>query len=433
MYETIARLFGRFISCYVCTIIITGKLLNKNEYFNIRNLIIILCAIPVLRLSSDFMMAYKIICVILVYTIIINMIYKKGFLMSLIVCIFAYSIGFLCDAINAFIYLKLFKININYIQENLYLKYIMHVTFFLIALTASLFINPKSLFSEIEDMILKKDLKSVFKYIVFFISFMSILGYISYVQPYLSLQHILSVMALAIFIIINITYFRQIKISTKSKYDYDNIYDYTNEVEKMAKKLTRQEHEYKNRLIGIQALIENNQYDEAVEFIRNILNYKNEENICMMANYDRIYDAVLKKILINKTCEAVNEGILVYTDIRGQIDEMSISKLELNDVISILIDNAIEASRAAKEKTINIMIDNEFDEISIIIANTYPESYVEIALFKEGSSAKGKYRGNGLSIIRWIEENNNNISIDTTITEELFIQEIHIRKAKETV
>jgi len=60
-----------------------------------------------------------------------------------------------------------------------------------------------------------------------------------------------------LFIIMNITYFIQIKILTKSKYDYDSIYNYTSEVEKFAKQLTSHEHEYKNRLIGIQALIEN--------------------------------------------------------------------------------------------------------------------------------------------------------------------------------
>lgn len=433
MYEAIARLIGSFITCYSCTVLITSKLLNKNEYFKIINLIIIICVIPVLKAVGSLMMAYKIICVIGIYTIVIKLIYKKGFLLSLILCIFAYSIGFLCDAINSLIYLKIFRIDVAYIQEHLFLTYIMHFTFFIISLIISMFIKTESFFNEIEDMILKKDLNSVFNYIIFFITFMSVLGYIVSVQPYLSLQHILSVAALAIFIVMNITYFRQIKISTKSKYDYDNIYDYTNEMEKMAKQLIKQEHEYKNRLLGIEALIENEQYADAIDFIQNILNYKSADNILMMANYDKIHDAVLKKILINKTCEAVNEGIVVYTDIRSEVDDIAVSKLELNDVISIIMDNAIEASKDARENTINIMIDEESDGISIIIANTYPDRYVDIELYKEGNSAKGKYRGSGLSILKQIEENNSQLTIDTAVTDELFIQEIHICKAKETI
>lgn len=267
MDTIIAGAAGSFISCYICTILIAGRLLNGQEYFKIKNYVIILAAVPFLRITGNFNMIYKIVCVISIYTIIIKLIYKRGTIISFIVCIFVYSIGLICDVINSLLYLTIFNINIDYIQQHFYLIYIMHFTFFIIALTVSLLIRPKNFFNEIEDFILRKNLSSVIQYIVFFILFTSLLGYIISVQPYLSKQHVVSVILLILFIIMNVTYFAQIKISTKSKYDYDNIYNYTNEVEKFAKQLTKQEHEYKNRLIGIQALVENNQYDEAVEFI----------------------------------------------------------------------------------------------------------------------------------------------------------------------
>ena len=433
MGQIIAGAVGSFISCYICTVLIAGRLLNRQEYFKLKNFIIILAAIPFLRIAGSFNMIYKIVFVISIYTIIIKLIYKRGAIISFIVCIFSYSIGMLCDVLNSLLYLTIFSIDISYIQQHLHLIYIMHFTFFIIALAVSLLIKDKNFFNEIEDFILKKNLFSVIQYIVFFTLFTSLLGYIVSVQPYLSRQHIVSVILLIMFIIMNITYFIQIKISTKSKYDYYNIYNYTSEVEKFAKQLASQEHDYKNRLIGIQALIENNQYEEAVEFINNIISAQKTQKNLISANYDKIYDAVLKKLLIEKTSKALNAGVKMNADIRAEIKDISIPNIVLNDIVSIILDNAIDAAVNSKEKTIDIMIDEDEDEVNIIVANTYSKMVEELSMYRDGGSSNGKFRGNGLYILKQIEEDNPNIAIDTTVTEELFIQEININNAKETV
>lgn len=412
---------GSFISCYACTILIAGRLLNRQEYFKLKNFIIILIAIPFLKIDDSLTMIYKIILVIIIYTIIIKLIYKKGIIISFIVCIFAYSVGLLCDVINSFIYLIIFNMDISYIRQHLHMIYIMHFSFFAVALTISLLIKPKSYFDKVEDFILKKNLTSVIQYIVFFILFTGLLGYIISVQPYLSRQHIMSVVLLILFIIMNITYFAQIKISAKSKYDYDNIYNYTGEIERTAKQLSRQEHEYKNRLMGIQALVESGQREEAVKFINDIISTQKNNGELMSANYDRIYDAVLKKLLIEKTNKAVDSEIKINADVRKDIPNINISKIVLNDAISIILDNAIEAADKSAEKAIDIMIDTDEDEISVIVANTYSKAIEEAAIYRDGVSSNEGFRGNGLYILKQIEDNNPNITIDTTITEELFI------------
>lgn len=432
MDKIIVVAVGSLISCYICTVLIASRLLSRQEYFKLKNFIIILIAIPFLRITGSFNMIYKIVCVISIYTIIIKLIYKRGTIISFIVCIFSYSIGMLCDVINSLLYLTIFNIDISYIQQKIYMIYIMHFTFFVIALTASLLIRPKKFFNEIEDFILRKNIFSVIQYIVFFILFTGLLGYVISVQPYLSKQHIVSAILLILFIIMNITYFMQIKISTKSKYDYDNIYNYTSEVEKFAKQLTSQEHEYKNRLIGIQALIENNQYDEAVEFINNIISVQKIHEDLISANYDKIYDAVLKKLLIEKTNKALNAGIKISADVRAEIKDINIPNIILNDIFSIIIDNAIDATVNSKEKAIDIMIDEDEYEVNIIVANTYSKMVEEASMYRDGSSTNGRFRGNGLYILKQIEDDNPNITIDTTVTEELFIQEININSAKET-
>lgn len=431
MDKIIVGVVGSFISCYACTILIAGRLLNRWEYFGPKNFIIILLAIPILKITGSFNMAYKIIAVIMMYTIVIKLIYNKGNIISFIVCIFAYLIVMACDAVNALLYLTIFKIDINYIRQHLHMIYIMHFSFLNIALAVSLFIKPKNFFSEVEDFILKKNLASVIQYLVFFTAFTGLLGYIISAQPYLSIQHISSIVLLVLFIIMNVTYFRQIKISTRSKYDYDNIYNYTGTVEKLAKQLTEQEHEYKNRLIGIQALIENKQYTEAAAFINQIMTEQKKYGDLLVLNYDRVCNAVLKKLLIEKTSKALNEGIKISAEVRKEIRDINISNMELNDIVSIIMDNAIDATNKATEKLIEIMIDRDEDEISIIVSNTYSKTVEEAALYLEGTSSKGGFRGNGLHLLKQIEDNNSNVIIDTNVTEELFIQEIRIINVQE--
>lgn len=433
MDKVIAAIIGSFISCYICTVLITSKLLKRQEYFKLKNSIVIFMAIPLLRIIGSLSLVYKIACVIIIYTTIIKLIYKRGAIISFIVCIFAYSIGLLCDVINSLLYLSMFNIDIAYIRQHLYMTYIMHFSFLIIALAISFFIRSKNFFDEIEDFILKKDLFSVIQYIAFFILFTCLLGYIISVQPYLSKQHIMSIALIILFIVMNITYFNQIKISTKSKYDYDNIYSYTNEVEKFAKQLSRQEHEYKNRMIGIQALIESGQYDEAIEFINNVISDQKKHSNLTTANYDRINDAVLKKLMIEKTNQILNFGIKINTDVRKEIQDINIPSIVLNDIISIILDNAIDAANKSKEKCIDIMMDEDDDGINIIVANTYSKIAEESSIYQDGVSSNGAFRGNGLSILKQIEKDNINIIIDTTITKELFIQEINIANAKETI
>ncbi len=431
MYKIAADIVGSFISCYICTILIAGRLLNEQGYFKFKNYIILLLAIPFLRILGSLSMAYKIAGVIIIYTIIIKLIYQKGNIASFIVCIFAYSVGLVCDVINSFLYLAVFNIDITYIRSNLYMIYIMHASFFIISFAASLIIRPSKYFNEIEDFVLRKNLFSVFQYVLFFVTSTSLLGYIISVQPYLSIQHIMSAALLILFIAINITYFSQIKISTKAKYDYDNMYDYTNRVEKFAKQLSKQEHEYRNRLMGIQALIENNQYNKALEFVNSIVADQDTNKDSASVNYDKIYNAILKKILIEKTSKALNAGIKINTDVRKEIPTINIQGIVLNDIVSIILDNAIEAATISKDKEIDILIDGEEDEINIIVANSYSKIVEESAIYREGESSNGTFRGNGLYLIKQIEKNNPNITIDTTITEELFIQEVNINNLSE--
>lgn len=431
MSEIIKIIIGVFNSAYIETILFPSKFLGKKPYINHRNLLIILLSLPVLYYSDYIIMPLRLVVIVFIYSIMIKLIYNKNIKLSLVIGIYSYSLGFLSDAINAIMYLKIFKIDISFILQHIYLQYTMYFTFLAISVLITYIIRPRKLFSETEEFLLKNDTKTVTKYITLILSFMCLLGYMVATQPYLSPQHMASVLSLVLFIIINDMYIKQIKITEKTKNDLDEIYYYATELEKAQSQLKREEHENKNQLITVKILIENKEYEKVKLFINEIIKVDDYAVLNIDTDYQMIKDVMLKQLLIYKTNRAAENGIMVETTILQEINNVNVSARELSNIINIIMDNAIEAASASIKKCICILIDKYDAKINITIGNTYENINLELDLYKKGNSTKGKGRGNGLSILQEIEEENPNIQINTIIREDLFIQEIAITSKEE--
>lgn len=428
MSEIIKIIIGVFNSAYINTILFPSKLLDvdRRKYLTLSSFIIISLSLPFLYYSDYIVMPLRLAVIVLIYSIIIKLMYKKDIKLSLVVGIYSYSLGYLSDTINAIFYLKFLEIDINYILQHTYLQYRMYATLLLISVLMCRILKYHKLFNATEEFLLNKDSKTVIKYVTLILSFMCLLGYMVVTQPYLSPQHIASVISLIIFIIINDMYIKQIKVTEKTKSDLDEILYYTTELEKVQNLLRKEEHEYKNQLITINILLENKEYEKVELFIDDILKINDLTALNMDTDYEMIKDVLLKQLLIYKTNRATENGITVESMILQEINCINVSTIELSSIINIIMDNAIEAAVASKEKHICILIDQYDNKNNIIIANTYDDFSAKLDLYKEGSTTKGKGRGNGLAILSGIEERNSNIQINTIIREEFFIQEIVI-------
>lgn len=431
MSELIKIIIGVFNSTYIETILFPCNLLNKNEYLNVRSLFLVFLSLPLLYYVDYIMIPYRITVIVIIYSIIIKFIYKKDIKISFVVGIYSYSMGYLSDAINSLMYLKVFKMDINYILQHNYLQYIMYLSFLTISILVCYIIKPRDLFNETEEFLLNKDSKTVTKYIVTILLFMSLLGYLVVTQSYLSSQHIASVLSLIMFIVINDMYIKQIKITAKTKSDFDEIFYYSMELEKTQNLLRKKEHEYKNQLITINILTENKDYYKINPYIDDILKTDNLVTNCIDTDYELIKDVLLKQLLIYKTNRAAEQGIQVESMIVQEINNISTSTYELSNIINIIMDNAIEAAFLSDKKIICIIIYREDSKTNIVVGNTYKDMEIYIDMYEEGISSKGKGRGNGLAILHDIEENNHNIQINTMVKDEMFIQEIIINEKSE--
>ena len=101
--------------------------------------------------------------------------------------------------------------------------------------------------------------------------------------------------------------------------------------------------------------------------------------------------------------------------------------IDLSRCLGILLDNAIEASLSSEKKRLNIAFIKKNSSILIIISNTFKGVIPPLSkIFKTGFSTKGKNRGLGLSNLSEIMNNYSNTTLDTSISDDRFIQNITI-------
>ena len=105
--------------------------------------------------------------------------------------------------------------------------------------------------------------------------------------------------------------------------------------------------------------------------------------------------------------------------------------IDIARILGIFLDNAIEANnRVNSHREINIAF---FKSVSnstiIIIENTLEDDEVMIEkIFTEGFSTKGKKHGKGLSTVKNIINNYQNVTLNTSLNNGLFTQVIEIRE-----
>lgn len=138
-----------------------------------------------------------------------------------------------------------------------------------------------------------------------------------------------------------------------------------------------------------------------------------------------IKDEAVKGVLASKVLEAQDQSITVHLEVS---DVFEVSRMELLDfitVLSIFLDNAIEASLDSITKVTIALISS--DTKVVIVENTIAqESINTVGIFKLGRSSKGEGRGIGLSTVREILGKYPNCSLSTQSKDYRFKQTLKI-------
>ena len=428
MSYSLALFFQLMLKSYIYIILIPSKLLDNNKIFSLKSIISLLLFAFALTCTNGINVIIKTVLTILINFLIIKTIYNNGNVISIILGVISFTLVFICDEVTEIIFSELFNVDMLYIKYYPANVILIGVISFIFAYLITRLLNAKSFIEEIKDYSFeRKNMNIICVYIILSIVFLSLICHSIKNEILFSEKYVIGVILFLTYVVISIVYLFQIKELIKSKNDYDTIYNYISNVEKVAGQLKKQEHEHNNQLIAIKAFANENKADEIIEFIDNIIKNKIKNKISANVGLELIQDSILKTLLVHKINGAAGFGVRVEAFIRSEIGPFNISPKEMTNIIGIIMDNAIEGAVDSDEKYISILIDEDEDseEINITISNTYKNVP---KIYENGVSTKGEYRGNGLSILMDIEEENENIKISTELTEELFIQDIFIKK-----
>ncbi|NFS69377.1 GHKL domain-containing protein [Clostridium botulinum] len=212
----------------------------------------------------------------------------------------------------------------------------------------------------------------------------------------------------------------------------NEIEEYSHIIEDMYSETRRFKHDYINMLSPLKEYIDNEDIEGLSEFFYNNVIDMDKNIKWSNSNIDKLkYIKVsgLKAILSTKLIKASSMNIDINVHIVEDIDYIHMNIMGLCRIIGILMDNAIEASGECEAPKICIVVANKNDYVVIALHNNFfGDKPLIHKIYKEGFSTKSRGRGLGLYTVKnIIDIKYENVFLNTSIEENVFIQEIWIK------
>lgn len=216
-------------------------------------------------------------------------------------------------------------------------------------------------------------------------------------------------------------------ISTfRDKTEVNQLAEQLTGVRTYAEALRAQSHEFLNRLHVILGMVQMKVYDELSDYIRALVNYRNQE---LGTITQSIKDPALAGFLMGKLSYAREEQVELSINSETIIPEPANPQVthELITILGNLMDNAIEAMAEMEEKTVEVNFLYTDDWLTIEVLDSGPGISLELQkqVFEKGYSTKGENRGYGLYLVsKSIDRLGGAFTIDSKL---LLGTEFHIR------
>ena len=291
-----------------------------------------------------------------------------------------------------------------------------------------------SLRKEIPDKDFQKSLTKINWIMGAYYLVMQSLSYFEYVQGIQSttVRHFILVFYLLFFmgVIKKLdTYLKeklQEKLNQEQTLRYRDMERYSRHIEELYKEVRSFRHDYSNLLTSLRLGIEEEDMEQIKEVYDSVLKDSSEklqDNKYDLGRLVNIRDKALKSLLAGKFLKARDKKIVFNVEIPEEIQVEGMSLLDFLTIVSILCDNAIEASVEASQPHVSIAFFKNGAQETFIIENSIKEEGIDISeIFSFGASSKGEERGIGLYTVMKIVESHPNTSLNTTCKNQVFRQ-----------
>ena len=211
----------------------------------------------------------------------------------------------------------------------------------------------------------------------------------------------------------------------------EQLMDYVTKLEFMHDELATFRHDYMNLLLSLEEAVRTENvvqmkqiYEETIAPTTAIVNNQQLE----ITKLSRIRIAEVKSVLSVKIVTAQQRKLTVTVDIPEPIDELYIPIPSFIRIVSVLIDNAIEAAEKSTERSISVALFAVEDTQYCIVKNSIDEPTIALhELYEKSYSTKGKERGLGLYSIQRITNQYPNVTLSTAIDAYAFEQKLLIK------
>lgn len=207
---------------------------------------------------------------------------------------------------------------------------------------------------------------------------------------------------------------------------YRDMERYSRHIEELYKEVRSFRHDYTNLLTSLRLGIEEEDMEHIKEVYDSVLKDSSEklhDNKYDLGRLVNIRDKALKSLLAGKFLKARDKKIIFNVEVPEEIQVEGMSLLDFLTIVSILCDNAIEASVEASQPHVSIAFLKNGAQETFIIENSIKEEGIDISeIFSFGASSKGEERGVGLYTVMKIVESYPNASLNTTCQDQVFRQ-----------
>ena len=295
-----------------------------------------------------------------------------------------------------------------------------------------------SLRKEIPDKDFQKSLTKINWIMGAYYLVMQSLSYFEYVQGIQSttVRHFILVFYLLFFmgVIKKLdTYLKeklQEKLNQEQTLRYRDMERYSRHIEELYKEVRSFRHDYSNLLTSLRLGIEEEDMEQIKEVYDSVLKDSSEklqDNKYDLGRLVNIRDKALKSLLAGKFLKARDKNIVFNVEVPEEIQVEGMRLLDFLTIVSILCDNAIEASAEASQPHVSIAFFKNGAQETFIIENSIKEEGIDISeIFSFGASSKGEERGVGLYTVMKIVESHPNTSLNTTCQNQVFRQVLTI-------
>ncbi|WP_043454918.1 ATP-binding protein [Streptomyces fulvoviolaceus] len=171
--------------------------------------------------------------------------------------------------------------------------------------------------------------------------------------------------------------------------------------------LRAQDHEHANRMHTLLGLLELEMYDDAVEFVGEVVG---DHRATAEQVTEKIRDPLLAALLVGKATVAAERGVALWVSDRTRLPDRLVDPSGLVTIVGNLVDNALDAVAGTPHARVEVELRAKGGAVVLRVRDTGPGVPAEQRelIFTEGWSTKKppahRNRGIGLSLVRRLAE-----------------------------